>query len=508
MIKAILAAICGALAVFAFAPFDYWITAFIAYCGLLYCVASSASLKQAFAMGLCWGVGFFGAGVHWVYISIQQFGELPPVIAFILLALLIVYLSLYPAIFAALLRKSSRPYSFIQFVIAAPALWQITEFLRGYILTGFAWLQLGYTQLDGPLNGYLPVFGVASLNLIIPVISGLLLYIYYSIKNRAPKWQPVTAFLTILLLTGSALLLRQVNWVKVDEDRSLNFALIQGNIEQSLKWDPKRLTQTLQDYQRLTEQNLDSANIIIWPEAAITDLEINQQSYLKNIDTQARLMDTAVLVGLIDLQFSRSANRIFNSLVVLGDEQPYQYPTTNRYNKYHLVPFGEFIPLSWLLSPIADLLNIPMSSMSSGEYIQAPLKIKGYTFVTAICYEIILSQQIWDNFTPETDFLLTVSNDAWFGNSIGPWQHLQMARTRAVEFGRPLIRSTNNGITTIVDHHGQIQKQLPQFEQQVLTAQVSPTIGFTPYIKWGNKPFWGITLSLLLIMLFWRKREH
>ncbi|MCO6548470.1 MAG: apolipoprotein N-acyltransferase [Gilliamella sp.] len=197
---------------------------------------------------------------------------------------------------------------------------------------------------------------------------------------------------------------------------------------------------------------------------------------------------------------------MYNTLLVLGEKEPYQYPTINRYKKHHLVPFGEFTPLESVLEPIAELLNIPMSSMKSGETKQPQLQIKGFKFTPAICYEVILSNLIWQNFSPDTDFLLTVSNDAWFGDSIGPKQHLQMAQARALEFGRPLIRSTNTGITAIIDPHGNIVKKLPQFETGALSASVSPTTGLTPYAIWGNWPYL-VVMALMFISLFIKKRS-
>ena len=188
----------------------------------------------------------------------------------------------------------------------------------------------------------------------------------------------------------------------------------------------------------------------------------------------------------------------------MGDKKPYQYPTSNRYLKHHLVPFGEYIPLQSLLEPISSLLNIPMSSMSSGSKIQKPLIMQGLKFTTVICYEAILSDLVLANFHNDSDFILTVSNDAWFGDSIGPWQHLQMVQARALEFGRNVIRSTNNGITAFIDSNGNIIKQAPQFETTTLSMKLSPIQGLTPYATWGKLPYMillGLLLSLFMIKI-------
>ncbi|OCG73680.1 apolipoprotein N-acyltransferase [Gilliamella sp. Occ4-3] len=509
--KILLSLIFGGIAVFSYAPFHIWPLAFVSFTGLLWLTADR-SKKQAMLLGLSWGIGYFAAGIHWVYISIKQYGELPALIAIIILGFLILYLSIYPMLFAFLLRIANRfagQFSFKQLVLLAPVLWQLTEFLRGYILTGFAWLQLGYSQLDSPLKGYFPVLGIDGVNLLLTILCGLFVYCIKTINSKTPKTHTLSAFIALLVILFAPILFNNINWTKANDTRSANFVLIQGNISQSIRWTKEQLNNTLQTYTKLSKQNFGKDKIIIWSEASITDYEINQQSFLQYLDNEARAHDSEIAVGIIDYRFGengyQSNGYIYNTLLVLGEKEPYQYPTINRYKKHHLVPFGEFTPLESVLEPIAELLNIPMSSMKSGEAKQPQLQIKGFKFTPAICYEVILSNLMWQNFTPDTDFLLTVSNDAWFGDSIGPKQHLQMAQARALEFGRPLIRSTNTGITAIIDPHGNIVKKLPQFETGALSASVSPTTGLTPYAIWGNWPYL-VVMALMFISLFIKKR--
>lgn len=497
--RVILALFLGAIAVFAFAPFNIWILSFISYLGLIALIAD-LSAKKAAGVAFCWGFGFFGAGVHWIYVSLLQYGNFSAVVAVIIVCLFVCYLALYPALFAYLLQRLSKPYSFIQLVIAVPALWQLTEFLRGWILNGFAWLQLGYSQLNSPLRVFIPIFGVLFLNLLIPLLCGLILYLFHRRKSLSRQ----DAFIVIGSTLGFILIVWAgsfISWTKTDSSRSATFALIQGNVKQSIKWSPKQLDKTLSDYARLTEDYLPISNIIIWPEAAVTDTESSQQQYLKQLDKRARQFHSSIAVGIIDSQTKWGKTEIFNSLITLGNNIPYHYPENNRYNKRHLVPFGEYVPLRSLLAPIARLLNIPMASMSAGADPQPQLKMQGFNFATVICYEIILPELVWSAYTQDTDFLLTVSNDAWFGDSIAPWQHLQMAQARAMEFGRPLLRSTNDGITVAVDHHGMILKQLPQFKQGVLTITLSPTQGQTPFSIWGTSIYWLITLMFMVLTL-------
>ena len=509
-LKIIISFILGAIAVFSYAPFDIWLLAFVSFSGLLILV-SNASAKRAMILGLSWGIGYFLAGVHWVYVSIKLYGELPLVLAVLILGLFVLYLSLYSMLFAlgiSLSKKWFKPYSIKQLVLFAPILWQITEFLRATILSGFAWLQFGYTQLHTPLASLFPVIGINGVELLFTFLCGLLAYLFVRIfithKNHFISKANFIALFWCVALFFAPLSLNLITWIHHDLRNNVSISLVQGNITQLIKWDPQQLQKTLGTYRALTERASTQSDIVIWPEAAITSLEINQQPYLHDLDKFALDHDIAVAVGIINLDYQH--DKIYNTLIVLGDETPYQYPTENRYNKHHLVPFGEYTPLEFILKPISQLLNIPMSSMSSGNAVQAPLVMKGYHFLTAICYEIILSNQMLNNFTPETQFLLTVSNDAWFGDTIGPWQHLQMAQTRALEFGRVLLRSTNNGITAVIMPTGEISVMLPQFDTNILTTSAAIYSGQTPYSKWGNSFFYGLIL-ILFISLFIKKRS-
>ncbi|WP_392564465.1 apolipoprotein N-acyltransferase [Orbus wheelerorum] len=513
LVRVILSFLLGAIAVLSYSPFDIWPLAYVSFIGLLLLIQQK-SIKKTALIAFAWGLGYFLSGVHWVYVSINQYGDLPTLVAVIILSLLVAYLALYPMIFAIMLRLLNNvcpAYSLKQFVILAPLVWQITEYLRSTLLNGFAWLQFGYSQLDSPLAGLFPIVGISGVNLIFAICCGFFAYLLHqftlhgwqSSKNKLPIY---SAICTILVIFAASFWFKFINWTQTDLSRQTNVTLVQGNIAQSLRWSSEQLNKTLDTYSQLTQQNIKDSDIIIWPEATITDFERNQQPYLMALDQYARQNDTSVAVGIIDLKKQIDDYQIYNTLIILGDSVPYQYPTQNRYSKHHLVPFGEYIPLQSLLSPIAKMLNIPMSSMSAGPAIQKPLIMKGFKFSTVICYEVILSDLLWHNFTPDTDFLLTVSNDAWFGNSIGPWQHLQMARTRALEFGRTLLRSTNNGITAIITPKGTIAKQLPQFQTTTLSITLNPNIGLTPYARWGNYPYYAL-LVIFVIIIFVRRKN-
>lgn len=513
--KLTFAAIFGALGVLAFAPFDgYWslngLFIFFSLAGLLGLI-DAVNLKQAKWIGFTWGLGYFGFGVNWVYVSVAGFGGMPLVANLFIVGLLIAYLSLYPALFGYLIQKVCKANHLAKWTLIAPVIWSITEFLRGWVLTGFPWLQVGYSQINLPLRFLAPIFGVEGINIALVSLSGMLMYLVKSLvlnKNKqisTNKTKLSVLAVAFVMLNVGPVALGKINWVTVLDEESITVTLVQPNIDQKLRWEGQELSNILKKTKELSLPFIGKSDLIVWPETAIPSIESYQRFFLEELDDLLRANDTELITGLVDM---REDGATFNAAIVLGSQTHYQLPdlsltgtiepTPYRYFKHHLVPFGETVPLQNLLKHIAPLFNLPMSSFSQGPYISPNLMAANRRFAMAICYEIILGQQLRANVDEGTHFIMTISNDAWFGESTGPWQHLEMARMRALELGRPVIRSTNNGITAIINEHGKIIAKLDQFKEGTLTERISPTSGMTLFAQYGNYINWFVMIFLLL----------
>ncbi|MDV7104795.1 apolipoprotein N-acyltransferase [Vibrio sp. TH_r3] len=498
LLRPLLAAFIGGSTTLAFAPFQLWPIAIISPLLLLLLIAKQQHKAAAFT-GFMWGFGQFAVGISWVHISIDTFGGMPKAASLLLMLLLVSYLAVYPAIFATLLNRFFPRHNAIRYLLAAPSLWLLVDWARGWVFTGFPWLWLGYSQIESPLSNLAPIGGVQLITL--AVILSAASIVYATIQKK-----PIVLILPLVIFISSYVL-KSIHWVTPDKSTLTSFALIQGNIAQEKKWLPSERMPTLMKFLDLSRVNWD-ADIIVWPEAAIPALESELPAFLLNVDKAARNNQTALITGVIT---QNSSGNYYNSVITLGDTPSgeYNYQTQPRYNKHHLLPFGEFVPFADILRPIAPFFNLPMSSFNRGDFIQDNIVAKGKHLVTALCYEIIFGEQVRQNINNDTDFILTLSNDAWFGDSIGPLQHMEIAQMRALETGKPVIRATNNGLTAITDYRGKVIAQVPQFSTEVLRAKVMSTEGKTPYLIIGDWPVIGFilfsTLCMMINILFVRK---
>lgn len=483
--------IAGLSLVFAYAPFSQGYLALIVPAILFYHLADSTPKKSARLMFI-FAFGWFASGISWVHVSIDQFGGLPLIVSVSLMLLLCLYLALFPSLAAYLTAYFSNKKQLNLWLLMP--FWLINEYLRSVIFTGFPWLSLGYSQIDTPLANFAPLIGEVGITALIILINICLVKIVFSIKYKCKK----TSYFPIIMLFSMVILsfsLDNLNWVETT-GKKVKVALVQGNIPQSIKWAPEQEWPTMLKYLDLSRVNYD-ADIIIWPESAIPAMEPAVQDYLNTVNQSALFNKTAIITGILNYNFE--SKEYFNSLIVLGskqdeDVQGYYYNHNNRYSKNHLLPIGEFVPFQELLRPLAPLFNLPMSSFSRGSYVQPNLIAKNLHILPLLCFEVVFPHQLAANLTKQTSLLLTVSNDAWFGDSHGPHQHMEIARMRALEFGRPLLRTTNNGITAVVDHKGNFIGRIPQFEEMVLKTEVALVSGETPYSQWPR-------LILLLIII-------
>ncbi|MGV2990488.1 apolipoprotein N-acyltransferase [Vibrio sp. E150_011] len=495
LLRPIGAAFVGASTTLAFAPYQWWPLALLSPLALLLLIQGQTARKALF-IGYAWGLGQFATGISWVHVSIDSFGGMPKIASVFLMSLLVGYLSVYSALFAWSLNRFFVKDNRTRYLLAAPALWLIFDWARGWVMTGFPWLWLGYSQIDSPLASFAPMGGVELITFAILLTAGSLAYAIYN------KYWQIALIPLVIFSVGFGL--RHYEWVTPDDSRTKTVALIQGNVDQALKWLPSQRWPTIMKYTDLSRENWD-ADIIIWPEAAIPAMEFELPSFLSNLDSAAKMNDSAIITGVIN---KTETDSYFNSILVVGQTPygDYELDMDERFHKHHLLPFGEFVPLEDILRPIAPFFNLPMSSFSRGAYVQPNIVANGAHMAAALCYEIIFNEQVRQNVTPETDYLLTLSNDAWFGHSIGPLQHMEIARMRALELGIPLIRSTNNGVTAVTDYMGKVTAQIPQFETAVLRTEVTPTNGTTWYREAGTWPLYFWVLASLSTAFFLRRK--
>ncbi len=478
-VTALLAALSGGLYVLGFSPFDLWPLSIVAAGALFWLLERSP--HSAVLTGGAFALAKYGFGTSWVYVSINVYGNAPPPLAAFLVLLMVLVLSAFACVHWWLyqrLRGTSRWANGGLFV----SVWVLGEWTMTWFLSGFPWLFLGYGQLDQPLSAYAPVGGV----LLVSTMAALLAVLLVQTLTKRSG----TAALAVLALFAGGWLLGQVSWTDRGELRTV--ALVQGNTAQATKWRPESRLPIIRKHLELSEPHW-GADLVLWPEGAITVDEGNARQLLEGLDRKARSLGSALVLGLPYVDRDENGYRYYNAGLALGIGE-------GRYLKQHLVPFGEYVPFEGLLRGTIEFFDLPMSSMSEGRPGQRNLSLGGYEAALVICYEVAFPE-LMRRQASGADVLMTVSNDTWFGASIGPEQHMQISRMRALELGRWLLRGTNNGITAIVDERGRIVERLPQFVEGVLEGEFETRQGSTPYARFGLIPAAFVVLLLTVLGL-------
>ena len=440
----------GALLPLSLAPFDLWPLGAISVAGWFYLLYRAPG--RCWLLGWCYGVGKYALGASWVYVSINRFGNAPPPLAAFLVVLFVAGLALFPLLNAWLFQRfrshqrleNSRP---LADGLLFTGLLVGFEWLLTWVLTGFPWLFVGYAHLDTVLANLAPVGGVLLVSFALTLSAVMLVVVALTADVRFRSAAVLLASLPWLAgwLAGAPA------WVEVSARREA--ALIQGNVDQATKWLPQSRGPIYRTYRRLSEPHWD-ADLVIWPEAAITFMQHEAPQVLGQLNAEAEANGSALVLGLPALERLPDGDVVFrNTAVALGMGH-------GRYVKRRLVPFGEYVPLEDLLRGLIEFFDLPMSHSEPGSWHQPLLDIGGARAAMAICYEVVYPGLVREQ-GRQSDVLLTISNDTWFGRSIGPLQHQQMARMRALENGRWMLRGTNNGVTVDYRPPGSSSRQSP-----------------------------------------------
>ena len=433
------------------------------------------------------GNGYFGFGIYWTYHSLHDFGQAPPVLAAFIAALLATYLALFPAMTLCAWQWSKRQVG-EKAIWLVPVFWFSLEWVKGWFLTGMPWLSLGYSMSDSPLSSFAPLIGVYGISGLCFLMS---VAIFVVIKHKQYYGLAV-----LFLVPTIGLGLQSVEWTRVD-GKPLDIAMVQGNIPQEMKWQYDQRQKIFDIYWRETSRSWEN-DLIVWPETAIPGRsERIKKSVLDPIAEVAREKGSHLLTGVVVSEDKE--NRFYNSMIMLGE-------TEGVYHKRHLVIFGEYYPMRWLLDFLRSWIQIPFSDLTHGPELQPLMSINGVKLGLSICFENVFSRRIMVDI-PEANILINASNDAWFGDSLAPHQHLQIAQLRASESGRPMVRSTNTGISAFIDSKGHIVERSDQFKVLVLTRSVQGRTGETPFYYFEKvQGFIALLVLFTLLVQVIRKR--
>lgn len=501
----VLAGLAGIAQTLAFAPRDVWWLQLLAMAGLFALVERSASRRDAFWLGGCFGLASFVSGIWWLYISMHTYGGMPAIMAGAAVVLFSIYLALYPALAACVTRWVTAAGPWRAFAFAGA--WTLAEWLRGTVFTGFPWLSPGYAHVDGPLSGFAPLVGVYGIGGLAALAAAWLARAVLPVVVTTRPMRPMRRFAAVvgtLALLGAGALLARHEWT-APSGKPLTVRLLQGNIAQDMKFERAGIDHAMALYRDMIVAA--PADLIITPETAFPVLlQAIPPDVAGPIREFVDRTGSHVVLGAVGATLTdRGPTDLTNSLFGVTPRDQTLY----RYDKHHLVPFGEFVP--WGFRWFVDMMHIPLGDFLRGTATPGGFPIRDQRVALDICYEDLFGEEIAQalrNMPAPATVLANSTNLAWFGDTIALDQHLQIARMRTLETGRPMLRATNTGATAIIDAHGRVQGRLPAMSTGALTGNVQPYSGLTPYVRFGNAPALVLALVALGLGLAMTRRSR
>jgi apolipoprotein N-acyltransferase len=475
-----IAAVAAGLALpFAFAPWGWWPLAVLSP-AVLFLSWRGAGPRRAAGLGFLYGFAAFLAGTWWTFISVREFGQAPLALALFLTVGLAALMGGYYALLGWLAARWLPQGGALRWLVGLPAAWMAVEWLRGWFLSGFPWLSLGYSQTDSVLAPLAPVIGVYGLGWACALLAGALVAaLVEGLAQRAAAVATAIALVAVASLAGGA------SWTE-PSGPAVRAVMVQGAIGQDEKWLEVSLEPTRELYLELSEPWWGEVDLIVWPEAAIPALLNDEMDLMETLDERGRAAGTEILLGILELDYS--SGQYHNVLVSLGG-------TPEIYRKRQLVPFGEYFPVPAFVRRWMRLMNLPYTDFAPGRRDPPAMTLAGVRVAPTICYEDAFGAQ-QRVFFPDAELLINVSNDAWFGDTHAPHQHLQIARMRSMETGRWMLRATNNGVTAVIDPRGRVTQRSAQFVPEVIETEVVPMRGMTPWLRVGDGPIAGLAIAL------------
>lgn len=463
----VIALLAGLLIPFSFAPYNLPYLAFPLISVFLLLVLNQSN-KRSFWRGWLFGFGQFVVGFSWIYHSVHTYGHAPLALTLMMIVLLAAYCALFPGLAAYLAQRFFNKNQILMLLVGLPLMWALTEWLRGYLFTGFPWLSLGVSQVDTSLAFYAPVIGALGISMLMLLVAAMILIAVL----QPPKAKVFLTSLAGVFVVGQ--LLSLIDWSEPVSE-PLTVSIPQLSIAQDQKWRRENKAPSMQWYLQQTIAHKDS-DIIVWPETAIPSFIKRVGPYWDKVKQQAKASDTDVVAGVF--MRNEETGRYYNSLVSTGGDF---------YQKKHLVPLGEYMPFRSLFEFIRNYVKFPMSDIASGDNDQPLMMVAGYPVGASICFEDVFDREIRSSL-PAAKYLINASNDGWFKQSAEPFQHHQIARMRALESSRYMIRSTNTGLSSIIGPKGQEIVVSRMFDKATTRGEVVAMSGSTAYVFWGNVP--------------------